>query len=212
MAEWSYDSASHRYRNDTTGRYVSEAAILKLRDEVVAKTAPAFSVLNARLVDGSLTVGQWERATQRAIATAYLDEYLFGRGGRNVTTKAEYEELAKLVTGQFGYLRGFAEAVRDGKLSAAQIEVRSHLYVQSARQAFERGRAKARDIELPGYPGDGSTRCRTRCRCRWDIRQTKAGYVASWVMQASAEHCADCVARSAAWHELRFEADDQAAA
>lgn len=37
------------------------------------------------------------------------------------------------------------------------------------------------------------------CRCRWEITETKTEIRATWVLNASAEHCADCEARASTY-------------
>lgn len=38
--------------------------------------------------------------------------------------------------------------------------------------------------------------CLSNCRCRWEITETKTEIRATWVLNTSAEHCADCEARA----------------
>ena len=62
------------------------------------------------------------------------------------------------------------------KLHEAQIANRSQMYMDSSREAFERGKMRAHGVlELPEYPGGGSTPCLTRCRCEWIYEEVYEG-------------------------------------
>ncbi|MFT4040690.1 MAG: hypothetical protein QM692_21095, partial [Thermomicrobiales bacterium] len=98
------------------------------------------------------------------------------------------------------YLRGFAEEIAAGTLSEAQVAARTQLYLASATQAYERGRAAGCvGLELPCYPADGGTRCLTNCRCHWDIKETADAWSAYYRTNAG-ETCPDCQARAARYN------------
>lgn len=92
----------------------------------------------------------------------------------------------------------------------AQVRARSQLYINSARQAYERAKARALGVpDLPAYPGDGSTVCKSNCACSWrlepiyDDDDNLIGWNAFWELGA-ADHCPDCIQRSIQWNPLRL--------
>lgn len=200
MAEWVYDEASHRYRDVASGRYLSPSAAVGLRDDFQQRQRSVLSALADRLAAEDLTVQQWEARMRTAVRSLHSVEYVFGRGGVHALTTADREALQGLVAEQWGYLHGFAEDVRAGRLTLAQIKARAGLYAASSRGAYERGRAAGYGLALPAYPGQG-TECMANCRCTWAIRETEAEYRCTWVRHAS-DSCATCLQRAAAWAPL----------
>lgn len=136
-----------------------------------------------------------------ALRDTYAAEYMAGKGGRNAMTQADWGRLGHMLREQYVYLNEFATEVADGKLSQAQIAARANLYFNSATQAFERGRVAVRGISLPAMPGDGSSECRSNCKCRWEIEETATEWRCTWVLSA-AEHCPTCNERASKWAPL----------
>lgn len=93
-------------------------------------------------------------------------------------------------------------------LHEAQIAARSRMYVSSAREAFERGKRRAAGApELPAYPADGSTICKSRCQCGWQLEEVKdadgntIAWNAYWRL-SPVESCETCLGRGATWNPL----------
>ena len=200
---WRWDAKTRRYRAGT-GRFLSEKQVRTLRDRFVAAQAAEATALAGKLAAGDLTVKAWETAMRALIRSTYLAEYALGRGGANAMTDADYRLLGKALRQQYGYLRGFARDVAAGNHTEAGIANRAGLYVQASRQAHERGKAAAWGVDLPAYPGDGSTSCKANCSCGWRLSETKTAYRATWVLGGS-EHCDDCAGRAAAWSPFMVE-------
>lgn len=195
--DWQWDKKSRRYRDGATGRYLSAATVLALRDDFLADRKATIADATARLVAGELPVADWLLALREAVTDLTLGEYVFGRGGRNAMADADFEAVASALRGQLGYLQAFAEAVRTGDLTARQVAARGALYASASRQAFERGKAAAwGNPPLPVYPGEGSE-CHANCRCRWSIAETATGWEATWILDTGAhDNCATCRARA----------------
>lgn len=201
MANWEWNEASHRYRNLSTGRYLSAAASIELRDDMVTRLRSEADTLARRLATQELTVQQWETEMQRAVREIQTVQYAFGRGGRNAMTDVDRQILADLIRDQYTYLRGFAQDVAAGTLSEAQIVARAKLYHGSSVRAYEHGKAASWGVQLPHYPADGSTPCKSACRCRWDIADRGDTIEATWKRSAS-ESCSGCVAYASAYAPL----------
>lgn len=133
----------------------------------------------------------FERAMQRALATAHTAAYLRGTADRTGVmakrlSRAERDDVKARVQEQATFLRAFVQAVPG--LSEAQIAQRAALYLGAVRATYY----GARFPGLSSYPGDGSTACRTNCTCHLEARDGGIW----WVLGAS-EHCDDCQARAA---------------
>ena len=196
---WTYDDASHRYRNTETGRYIGKTQLLELRDTFVESQRTLMDGYAARVASGDWTVQQWKLETWETLKDTYIDEYAAGRGGKHILTQQDYGSIGGMLSSQSDYFNKFADAVARGDLSEAQIRMRAKMYIDSATQSFERGRSRAQGVPvLPAYPGDGSTICKGNCKCHWDIRETETTWDAYWTLGV-AEHCEDCVDRASRW-------------
>lgn len=194
---WTWDTKSRRYRNTETGRWLSHRAVADLRDEFAEVQRAWADQSTAALARGDWTVRRWELEIQDRLKRVFLAEYMLGRGGKRAMTQADYLRVGEMLRDQYVWLRGFALDIQDGKLSEGQISARTQMYHESAIQAFERGKAVAYDDELilPAYPGDGRTPCRSRCRCRWSIRETRTRWKAYWRRSPKMESCSGCIGR-----------------
>lgn len=194
---WVWDTKSRRYRNSETGRWLSHATVTALRNEFSATQRVWADTAAGALTRGDWTVRRWELEIRDRLKTIFTGEYLLGRGGKQAMTQADYGRIGNMLKDQYQFLRGFALDVQAGLLTEAQIAARTQMYHESSVQAFERAKAVAYsgELELPAYPADGRTRCRSRCRCRWSIRETKTAWKAYWIVSAKAETCSDCIRR-----------------
>ena len=137
----------------------------------------------------------WLRAMQAALVKAHTAAFMAGQAERlgvNVSTlkglsRAERDDIKQQVAAQLDYLRGFAGAL-DG-LSEAQIAARAALYAGAVRGTYYRTKYPG----LGAVPGDGSTPCKSQCKCRLEERD---GGI--WWVMGDAEHCSGCAANAAA--------------
>lgn len=200
MPEWQYDSASKRYRNKASGRYLSAAASVDLRDDFVQRQRAGLTTLAERLGAQEVSVQAWEAEMRTAVRQIHAVEYAFGRGGTNALTEADDLAIRGLVSDQWAYLHTFAEDVRAGLLSEGQIRARANQYAASSRQAYERGRAASFGVQLPAYPGQG-TACKSACRCTWTIVETDDEFRCTWTRHAT-DSCETCTSRASSWAPL----------
>ena len=202
QGDWQWNQATHRYRNLETNRILTENTLIGLRDEMIDTWRNRVQGLADDLVDGKLTVQQWTLQMRREVSSLFSDEYMLARGGRNAMLQADLDALSQMITTQYGFLQNFAEDVRAGNLSKAQIAARSELYLDSGTQSHERGKAARYGLTLPTYPGDGSQICRARCRCRWDIQETDDEFLATWLLNVAVTHCDTCLGNAATYKPL----------
>jgi multidrug efflux system outer membrane protein len=90
----------------------------------------------------------------------------------------------------FGRLQSLSGAAQDRYFaSEAAARARAAMYAGSIRATY----GKARYPGLSQYPGDGGTRCLTRCGCSLDERDDGI----HWILDDSIENCEDCQAMAA---------------
>jgi hypothetical protein len=209
---WEYSLSAKRYRDTTTGRFVSQASIEKLREDFVAARQDVVRDLVAQLEAGDITVQEWLSAMRDEVKLAHIGQYLFGRGGRNAMTDDDWAAVSDRVRQQFEPLQTFAEQVAAGTQSADQIANRSANYIDTSRASYAEGHAVAHGWpDLPAYPADGSTQCYANCRCFWTVEPVEGGWDCTWNL-GEADHCDDCIERSEEWAPLFIAAPEQQAA
>ena len=231
---WNTKTAQYR-RED--GTIITSGELLAYVDQSLQAGRDAPMV---RLSDGSPSIGTNELAMMvstgllpvgvvrrilRQLTTWYAQKYeqvkrevitmyMEGRGGREVMTSVDWGSCGGIIADQLRFLKPFAQQVEEGKLSEAQIAARSAMYINSAREAYYRGKARALGVpldKLPAMPAGGSTKCLTNCRCEWrfepvyDESGELIGWDCFWELNP-AEHCEDCMAYHAMWYPLFVEA------
>lgn len=201
--EWVYDAAIHRYRDPFTGRFLSEARVLALREDWGSVIREDVAGLVADLADSVITLPEFERRFQRKIKTLHAAAFMLGKGGRNNMGVDDWEQVGAVCLEQFGYLRGFVEDIAAGLVSPEQMGYRAGLYVGASVQSLERGKASTYDgLRLPRYPGDGRTACLTNCRCSLRIVEMLDRWHVYWQTRADGNVCADCPSLGRDWAPL----------
>ena len=134
-------------------------------------TAQRLAPLASSLSDGSIGLTAWQTSMRSDIKNLYINQYMLGRGGREMMTKADWGRCGGLLKDQYRYLDGFAKdlSLMDVAEREKYIAARSQLYANASNEAYERGRA-ATAKEL-GYD-----------TCHW------------W--RTPAESCDTCITRS----------------
>lgn len=153
---------------------------------------------------GQIDLADYERLFQAELRDLYVAAAWTSTGGPERTSQADYGRIGRQLRDQYGYMHQFFGEIAQGKLSLAEIEARGKLYTASSRQALEAVSAAGNEglPRLPAQPGDGTTRCRTNCKCNWRIEAVENGYDCYWELNP-AEHCEDCLRRAREWNPLR---------
>lgn len=199
---WVWDDRAKRYRDTSTGRFITQHKAVTLRDFYIEAKKSDTDRLSRQLTEHKISLQQWTLDMRQQIKDTFSNEYMLARGGRNNMTQADWGRVGAMVKKQYQYLQGFARDVDAGKMSEGQIRTRSRMYIDSATQAFERAKTESLGMPvLPAYPGDGRTVCRSNCQCHWNIVDEGDHWNATWQLGV-AEHCPDCVDNSEKWDPL----------
>ena len=206
---WKWNEKAARYYDTDTGRFLSRSQALGYVEQSIAATESATDLLASYVADDMLSPGDWRLLMREEIKREYIREYMLGKGGRAQMTQADWGSIGGMLKEQYTYLDAFAEQV--GEMSEAAIRSRSRMYIRSAREAYERGNARAQSggvLELPAYPGDGQTVCLTNCKCNWRIETVTddegnvIGWDCFWEISPHAENCPDCEDNKGMWWPL----------
>lgn len=165
-APWSFDPISGRYRNEK-GRFISEASMQKLLDGRIEALSEQLKDFTKRLIDGNITLDQWQGSVREALKMNHLQAGIIGHGGRESLTQADYGRIGQRLRSEYAYLQNFANDLLGARISAPMALARIGLYAESIRGSFWTGR---------------------------EIRQNRQGYsMMKRVLDAQAQHCQDCL-------------------
>ena len=204
--EWVWLPDLQRYRNLSTGRFLASETVRQWARQAIEASGSVISTASEGLSSGVLSVGDWQALVREELKATYIQEYVLGRGGLEQMTQQDWGSIGGMLAEQYRYLDDFAAEIASGNLTQAQVEARLAMYFDSSSEAFERANARAHGVpELPQYPGDGSTRCLTNCRCHWEIEETDGGWEARWILDPAAENCDDCIENAQKWNPLVIE-------
>ena len=197
---WGWVDKLKSFWNRITNKVFGAGAVRELGSANLDSVQARVESLAGALAAGGISLGEWQSQMRQALKDAHIQMYVLGVGGTGQLTQQDYGRIGGILQEQFRYLDGFAAEIARGGLTAAQIRARAAMYAQAAREAYERGKARAWNVvgALPAYPGDGNSACLVNCKCYWEFEETKAGVNAYWRLGA-AEHCTDCVQNSQTW-------------
>lgn len=189
---WVYDLAASRYRNLHSGEFMTQEQMVQLRNDFVGARGAAVQQLAEQLIDGTLSLAEWQAAMEAEIKLDLAVEYAFGAGGILAMNEDDWTALEQLAKVQEGFLERFAQAIHDQQVTINQLIHRASMYVDAGVQAFERGQAAANELDLPVYPGEDCDGF-TACRCYWSFDEQDDGTVAaSWIAVGDSGTCAPC--------------------
>lgn len=197
---WLWDAITRRFRKEG-GAPVSAATQIELRDQF-SKAQNVYSTKAAqRLLSGEWTINQWHTDFRIHLKQTYVAQYMAARGGKTAMTAVDWQNITDSLNKQYAWMDKFASDLAAGNLSEAQIAQRMQLYFESSTAMHEQGKASSRNLRLPQHPADGSTQCRTNCKCEWVIREHEDHWSCTWKLNP-AEHCDDCLRNAARWNPL----------
>lgn len=144
-----WDKSANRYRDKATGRFLAWNTVYSLVEQSLVASSNVANTLAEYVSAGSISVDDWLRLMREEIKGEYIRQYLASVGGRQMMTKADWGSVGGMIADQYRYLNDFAKEIAAGNLTEGQIKMRANMYINSAREAFER--AKARVAVSAGY-------------------------------------------------------------
>lgn len=190
---WAWDASVARYRSFVAGRFVSEATVRATGERFVSQSIESnIENITERFLDGKIDLATWQQRMAAELKDAHIVNACIGRGGRAQMTFSDWGRVGARLREQYRYLNRFAEEIKNGLLSNAQISQRALMYARSARISYYDGLTSAKAMaefteeqrvlgyaehctdcpDLAGYwapigslPPIGMTQCLTNCKC-----------------------------------------------
>lgn len=138
-----YDVRTRRYRNTTTGRFLSRETILNISADRIQSIQQDLKTIGELLLDGRINLTTWQQETARTLKSLHTQQYLLGIGGKAQIRREDYLDLANELKNQYEYLRNFAFDCTQGVMSKAQFRARLALYSEASKVSYFRAEKKA---------------------------------------------------------------------
>lgn len=182
--------------------------ILRAGINAAAKTEAGLRRVLARILDGidelsdginagALSVDAWQREMAQVLLVGHVAAYQEGRDASELSPGAR-RIIAQVVGEQVDYLNRFANEVDARGWDDRKDRARAALYAGSTKQSYWRGASFG--LEMPYYPGDGSSECLGNCGCRlqviWEDEEELNARV-RWILGGAERHCRTCPQRAA---------------
>ena len=184
-------------------------------------TAPAAATVPSTLIrllanltmeraEGRLDGDTWEHAFMQALSQYHLAAYAHGAGMKLRNLGPEDHKLVQAVVDrQKKFLQGFDHAFEDGRYEDRETVAahRAKMYADAVLGTWWMG--NTRGWPLPAWPADGTTQCKTNCRCAWDIQELEGeGNADAYWILGPTDHCQTCVQRAEEWSPVKIRNGD----
>lgn len=173
-----------------------------------------FSVQAQELLDlleaKRITPKVWRDRMAALLATYHTAAMMTGIQSTAVPPEG-WAVLAETLASQYGYLNNFYTQVAAAEAFSAAWRVRADMYADSSQSSYWDGyiyNKAGKFLPIPAVPGDGTTQCLTRDRCK--LRVVKLGendFDVYWELDRGIpddQHCQTCLERGAQWYPLRI--------
>lgn len=191
---FAFDPSTGRYRDLATGRLVLEQTARRALDQVLDAQATSMRALTQGLIDGGVSLADWQLQMMAMIKTGHLTGTSLAVGGWTQMDASDFGWTGQRIRSQYAYLRGFAADIAAGRqqlngAALARVELYAHA-ARSTHRAAQQRMAKERGMEMernqlgaadhcPGCLGEtargwqpigtlipcGSRQCLARCHC-----------------------------------------------
>ena len=202
---WGWDPTAKRYRDLDTGRFMLRSEVLAWVEESLDASTVATDQLAQFVIDGVVSPADFGLLMRQELKEEYIRQYLLGIGGRAQMTPADWGSIGGMLADQYRYLDRFVDEIATGELPPGSLLLRVRMYVNSAREAYERAHLKNANalgmveenwvlgdaehcsdcVAFAGmgwqpigtfpFPGEGATECLTNCKCHKIYRDPASG-------------------------------------
>lgn len=180
--KWNPGAKRYQWFNGRT-YFVSRATVLEWVDKSLKASGSAVDLLSNLVANGNISPNDWMPLMRQYIKDEYIRQYITAIGGRSNMTQSDWGRIGSMLKEQYKYLSGFQAQIAGGNLTEGQIRARARMYINSAREAFEKGN---RDVAL-----------------KWGADEMY------WDIDTSVENCPDCITYNAmGWVKIEINPYD----
>lgn len=201
-SNYGWGSDTQRYRDLTTGRFVTPAEVRAEVDVVIQAQREAMPGLVQGLMNGKSTIGGWQEQMEQTIKSMQLANAAAARGGFANLTDADYARISQTIAEQYNYLQQFALQLETGAQPLdGRVLTRANMYMDSARGSYEQTRREGmREVgydqerrvlgginncddclaaagedwsDIGTLPEIGDSQCGANCNCTFEYQQSE---------------------------------------
>lgn len=132
---YTYDPRTGRHRNKSTGRLVSLKEIEKELNKLIEQKKKDLFAVSRYLMEGSITLDNWERTVAETIKTIQLQYLILEKGGINNVTPEDTLAIGRNLKNEYSYLNKFAKQLKAGQVTEKQMFARIKKYVDNTAVA-----------------------------------------------------------------------------
>lgn len=118
-------------------RFLPKKVIKAIEDYQTQMTDFKIKQISQRLIDGKITLSDWQSRIRDELKKAHLKSAIFSRGGVNQMRDKDYLAVGRNLKQEYRYLRQLAKDVSNGKVSEKQFMMRSRMYGKKTRLSGE---------------------------------------------------------------------------
>src|SRR5436190_13420423 len=124
---------------DSRGRFVSEAAVRSVIDQIADGGAARMAAASQAMLDGTLSLAEWQSLVMRTAKLGHVAAATIAHGGQAQMTFSRYGQVGAIVKSEYQFIRQFAEQIASGVQPLnGTIASRSQLYGQAVRATFSK--------------------------------------------------------------------------
>lgn len=137
--QYTWSKESQRFRDLSTGRYVSERTVRDLVDKVADLASQRMGEAAARYRTGAITIDAFQAEMFATIKDSQIAAAMLAHGGRSQMGPAEWGQVGQRIRTQYAYARQMIGDILDGRQRVnGRLDARARQYGQAARATYER--------------------------------------------------------------------------
>lgn len=174
MHEFDFDKRVQRYRyrtGDRRGEFVSRARVEELTESYIEQQKDRMVDLTEQLLANQIDAATFETEFMQTLKHSRINSYSLGRGGIKRLSQSDYGRIGRQLKDEYALVRGFVNRIQNGQMSEAQIRNNARQYQNNLWSTYQLGRKVSHEADA----------------FLWEYND----------LEASAEHCSDCLAAEA---------------
>lgn len=147
---FAYQRNTARYRDLSSGKFVSRADIVSLLDARVVSLENRLTALTTAAVEGKLSPAYFAEQMRTELRRSHLAARAVGAGGIDKLTQADYGSVGRKLRDDYARVANLARDIRDGTVTLPQALNRVQGYAGNARLEFFEADAAAKKDAAAG--------------------------------------------------------------
>lgn len=162
--KWNPNANRYQWVNGRS-YFVSSKTVINWIESSLQSTGAIADTLASMVYNLQISPKDWNTLMRQHIKDETIRQYITAIGGRQNMNQSDWGKIGAMVKEQYGYFDGFYKLVQGGNLTEGQVRSRARMYINSAREAFEKATQKVaikwgadevrwvRDLTVENCPG-----------------------------------------------------------